>query len=585
LGLASEARAQSTLDQRFPEGFALSPFEPAPAGDHFFIAPDGWSDPDAPEETSALRAMAFAHLTLKPTLKRTDNATGETREIVQRQLFVHADLTYYAAEWMLLNLDLPLAALQQGQGPVAPSTAVGDLRVGARVGIVGDRTAPFSFGPALDIWVPTGSGDNLTGDGALRANPKLVVSGKAGVFLYAANAGYLFRKRLNTGSLEIGPSFTFGGALGLSVIDDTLQIGPELQGQSLVSSEAGNGFSRTSPISTVLGARVQLGDFVLGAGVGPALTNAPGVASRVVASFAFSPRSRVEMSLDAKAIAESDRDSDGVPDRDDACPIEAGVKNADAKLNGCPERGASTVDSDGDGVPDGQDACPELLGTRSDDAAKNGCPSADRDQDGVSDTEDACPDAAGNKSADRKTNGCPPDSDGDGIADTVDACPNERGVATVDKATHGCAAKRAEKPLAQVKGKGDGKPLVTFIGYRKLSADVDQVYVEMTEAANVETTRTGRTVEFTIRNAKVTRKNNRNPLVASQFDSIVESARLIQAKKDVRLVIRLRAAAEPQSRVVARAGGATLEVDLSRKAGPLPPDDEPKRGKGKRKKK
>lgn len=134
------------------------------------------------------------------------------------------------------------------------------------------------------------------------------------------------------------------------------------------------------------------------------------------------------------------------------------------------------------------------------------------------------------------------------------------------------------------KGKTARKTLVTFIGYRRLTADTDQVYVELTDSAEVETTRSGRTLEFTIHNAKVTRKNNKNPLIASQFDSIVESARLVQAGKSVRLVIRLRAAAEPQHRVVPRSGGATLEVNLTRKSGPLPPDDEPKKKKHKKKK-
>jgi hypothetical protein len=133
------------------------------------------------------------------------------------------------------------------------------------------------------------------------------------------------------------------------------------------------------------------------------------------------------------------------------------------------------------------------------------------------------------------------------------------------------------------KGKAAHKTLVTFIGYRRLAADTDQVYVELTESAEVETTRTGRTLEFTIHDAKVTRKNNKNPLIASQFDSIVESARLVQAGKSVRLVIRLRAAAEPQHRVVPRSGGATLEVNLTRKSGALPPDDQPKKKRKKRK--
>lgn len=74
-------------------------------------------------------------------------------------------------------------------------------------------------------------------------------------------------------------------------------------------------------------------------------------------------------------------------------------------------------DRDKDGIIDKEDACPDEAGT----AATNGCP--DRDGDGVADKMDACPDKAG--PADKQ--GCP-DSDGDGIADNVDRCPTVPGV-------------------------------------------------------------------------------------------------------------------------------------------------------------
>lgn len=54
-----------------------------------------------------------------------------------------------------------------------------------------------------------------------------------------------------------------------------------------------------------------------------------------------------------------DRDHDGVPDPDDACPDVAGP------LRGCPP----PPDGDGDGVPDARDACPGEAGS-----AANGCP-------------------------------------------------------------------------------------------------------------------------------------------------------------------------------------------------------------------
>src|SRR5690554_2271394 len=103
-----------------------------------------------------------------------------------------------------------------------------------------------------------------------------------------------------------------------------------------------------------------------------------------------------------------DTDGDGILDKYDDCPEEAGLK----QFNGCP-------DTDGDGIPDREDACPDIFG----DPEFNGCP--DSDGDGVPDHEDACPDEFGLK----EFNGCP-DSDGDGIPDHLDECPNEAGPAS-----------------------------------------------------------------------------------------------------------------------------------------------------------
>lgn len=115
-----------------------------------------------------------------------------------------------------------------------------------------------------------------------------------------------------------------------------------------------------------------------------------------------------------------DSDGDGIEDRQDACPDEAGL----AEFDGCP-------DSDGDGIADPDDDCPEVAGI----AEMNGCPDADGD--GVRDDEDECPDEAGPEEND----GCPwPDTDGDGILDKDDDCPEEAGPA----ASNGCPEPTAE---------------------------------------------------------------------------------------------------------------------------------------------
>lgn len=107
----------------------------------------------------------------------------------------------------------------------------------------------------------------------------------------------------------------------------------------------------------------------------------------------------------------TDRDKDGIKDKDDACPDVPGL----AQFQGCP-------DTDGDGVPDKDDNCPEVAGP----VENNGCPWPDTDGDGVLDKDDACPSVAGPA----ENNGCPwPDTDGDGILDKDDACPTVPGLA------------------------------------------------------------------------------------------------------------------------------------------------------------
>ena len=106
----------------------------------------------------------------------------------------------------------------------------------------------------------------------------------------------------------------------------------------------------------------------------------------------------------------TDRDKDGIPDKDDRCPDTPGLP----EFQGCP-------DTDGDGIPDIDDQCPDVAGPKE----NNGCPWPDTDGDGVLDKDDACPTVPGPA----ENNGCPwPDTDGDGVLDKDDACPTVPGL-------------------------------------------------------------------------------------------------------------------------------------------------------------
>jgi hypothetical protein len=124
-----------------------------------------------------------------------------------------------------------------------------------------------------------------------------------------------------------------------------------------------------------------------------------------------------QATISIEALANTDRDNDGVPDASDDCPDQPGSPAA----RGCPDR-------DRDGIRDSDDACPDQPGL----PANRGCPTPsvqDHDGDGILDSADSCPDQPGSPLA----QGCP-DADGDGIADASDACPREPG----PRSNNGC---------------------------------------------------------------------------------------------------------------------------------------------------
>ncbi len=114
-----------------------------------------------------------------------------------------------------------------------------------------------------------------------------------------------------------------------------------------------------------------------------------------------------------------DEDTDGVPDRFDACPATPGGVGVDA--SGC------RLDGDGDGIFDEADRCPSTpFAVRVDD---RGC-RVDSDGDGVFDDDDACPGTVANVAV--TVAGCRVDSDEDGVPEELDACAGTPAGVSVD---------------------------------------------------------------------------------------------------------------------------------------------------------
>jgi OOP family OmpA-OmpF porin len=484
-------------------GFALEHFEPAPAGDAFFGVPSPYAAGHwAP---AAYLGFDYAHWPIR--LRDQDVA------VVSSQAFMRLDLSLALWERLLVTADMPFAVMIAGDDPgIAGVTFTsleapkrGDLRLGARVRILGDDGSLFQLGAGAYLFAPTGSQQYYGGDGAVRGQFHALVGGRVGDeigFMWTAAAGVEVRaSQSNTHAL------TYGAAAALLFADDMVQLGPELYGQTAfgrnlaLSSEPVQTAPASTNVELLLGAKLRvLGGLCLGAAGGPGLGSAVGTpVYRLVGTLGWTPLPAVAAEQEEGTTAGEretakirDRDNDGIPDDMDACPDTAGQPDADPTKDGCPPS-----DRDGDGVRDAEDACPGVPGVRNVDATKNGCPE-DRDGDGVADAVDACPDVPGVASEVAKSNGCPADRDGDGIVDGVDACPDAKGEPSSDPKTNGCPKGAATEPVAPAKEpeagehvlfpaskwsfvdivKPPGDKLVVAIQHALSSAEVDHVEVQ-----------------------------------------------------------------------------------------------------------
>ena len=466
IGVALPAAAQETAAPG-----SLERFQPAPAGDPLFGTPSPWIEGHLTPRAVALVDFAYRPLSVQD---------GDTRRpVVAQQTFLHAGASLALFDRLVVSLDMPFALAQSGDSPTVAGVsfaspdgaALGDLRLGARVKLVGGLKEPFQIAAGGYLYAPTGADGSYAGDGSIRGAPELVVGGKSGGFLYSVAVSTTLR------ASERPHTFDARAGAAMVLRDGFAQVGPELSLSTpfsddiLLATDAAQ-VSIASPTSLELlvGVKVRpLPFLVVGAGAGPGLTQGYGTpVFFAVGSIGYEPPARPEEpDTDKDGIADPtdacpkvrgaphadpkkngcppDRDNDLVYDAADACPDEPGKTSADPKKNGCPP------DTDGDGIYDKIDACPSEPGKKNADPKKNGCPFADADNDGIADAADACPKDPGKASEDPAKNGCPPDRDDDGVPDAVDACPDQRGGPDPDPKMHGCPHVTVTETEIQIK--------------------------------------------------------------------------------------------------------------------------------------
>jgi outer membrane protein OmpA-like peptidoglycan-associated protein len=419
------------------EGIALNRFDPSERGGRWFAADSLSVASDRPWAIGAV--LDVAH---EPLVALDENGR-KVAVPVKDQFFTHLGASVTLAERVRVALNLPLliasrtSAFESGSTALTPSdgAALGDLRLAGDVRLLGGYDQPFSLASGLALYLPTGSPDALTSDGAVRLKPRAQAAGRVGAFVYAAQVNvHLGAGRSDFGGEPRGTEFGLIGAVGLTAMGGRFTFGPELAVASVLTDGAFLSRSAT-PFEAILGAHWELARALrLGFGLGPGLSQglgAPGL--RFLWSLEFAPR------LEA-AQPHSDRDRDGITDADDVCPFVFGAPSEDLARYGCPT--PTPPDADNDGINDIDDACPERAGPPTPDRPSTfGCPlPLDSDKDGFVDAADACPEQAGKEALDPRQNGCPPpgDSDGDGVFDDRDACVDKRGMTNPDPAWHGC---------------------------------------------------------------------------------------------------------------------------------------------------
>ena len=428
MAVAGQAHAQQSRNLDLPR------LEPSSPGDVFFAVPS----PDT-IGAATLRAGALLDYARNPLVIGDSNGNTVGR-VVQHQLLLHVSVALALAERIAINLDLPFALVNKGDGTfeagtytganafVSPSgTAVGDLRIGARLRLFGSSRAPVGLAIGGYLWVPTATRDAFLTDTKVRGQAHVLLGGTIERFIWTAMVGPTFRTAQTYGGVRVGSQLAWGAGAGLL-------LGPDRKVTVGVESTGGTTLVDTSRVlsaEALLGVKIRVLDpLEIGVAGGRGFAHGLGTPDfRGLLTIAYAP---------SGDKPDPDSDGDGVRDSQDACPNEPGIPSADPRTNGCPP--PPPADQDHDGIADAHDACPSEPGPASADPTKNGCPPRDADKDGILDEADACPNEPGPASDDPKRNGCPPppDADGDGIPDGSDACPKLAGVKSDDPAANGC---------------------------------------------------------------------------------------------------------------------------------------------------
>lgn len=361
------------------------------------------------------RTSAALHYESRPLVQNEDGtvrgggfgAPGTRfQNVVGNRLTAHIGVSVAPTSRFELNLRLPIIAWQEGAAGLTGTAKVaasgfGAPAFGARYVLLqqGEGQA-VSVAVASEAILPFGSKDALAGTDRWSFTPRVEVGHRYDGFVVGAQAGALMRQQKTTFPVDtnLQSEFQVGAVVATT--------GAPLRGELSVRGSLGPEIQRTMEV--LAGARFAFCGgweaFALG---GPGFHAAPGTPRyRGLIGLAYAPAPKKAAPAPAATLVDPcaagqahspaqcpalDDDKDGILNKDDTCPLVAGI----AEAQGCPAK-----DSDGDGVFDHLDECPAVAGL----AELKGCPSKDSDGDGVADHQDKCPAVKGLPA----DGGCPP---------------------------------------------------------------------------------------------------------------------------------------------------------------------------------
>jgi outer membrane protein OmpA-like peptidoglycan-associated protein len=271
------------------------------------------------------------------------------------ELSAHLPVALWQRSDLSLLTDAPLSVDGPLVAPIA-ETALGDLRLGAKVPILDAARFPIGLAALLDARLPTGDGDAFASDGPALAS-SAIATRAFGRLRLDAQLGYLLRGRGQYAQLVVHDGLTWGagGSLelpSLALVERWRAIAEVTGGWPRGYDLDGSRYR--APLAARAGLRAWLTDALsveVGGGAGLGEAGYGRERWRVFAGVRWrhTPIGRPD----------EDFDRDGVPNLKDLCPRDAGP----AELDGCP-------DLDLDLIPDREDRCPRQPGP----AENEGCP-------------------------------------------------------------------------------------------------------------------------------------------------------------------------------------------------------------------